>query len=58
MVSAAARAREAAEDVPVGDTVPTGPDHHGPMRESKYSGYPCTRETAEDVYGKRKVKGQ
>jgi hypothetical protein len=42
----------------VGDTVPTGPDHYGPMRESKYSGYPCTRETAEGVYGKRKVKGQ
>jgi hypothetical protein len=42
----------------VGDTVPTGPDHHGAMRESKYSDYLCTRETAEGVYSKRKVKGQ
>ena len=57
-MSAAARACEAAEEVPVGDTVPTDLDRHGAMRESKYSDYLCTRETAEGVYSKRKVKGQ
>jgi hypothetical protein len=58
-VIAAARAREGSGDAPArGVAVPTCPDHHVPMRESKYGGYYCTRETAEGVYCKRKVKDQ
>jgi hypothetical protein len=56
---AAARAREGSGDAPAtGDTVPTCPDHHIPMRTSKYRGFYCTHKTADGVYCTRKVKGK
>ena len=58
-VIVAARAREGTGDAPAtGDAVPTCPDHHVPMRQSKYKGFYCTHKTAEGVYCKRKVKGK
>jgi hypothetical protein len=58
-VIAAARAREGSVDAPAtGDAVPTCPDHHVPMRQSKYKGFYCTHKTADGVYCKRKVKGK
>jgi hypothetical protein len=56
-VIAAARAREGTGDA-TGDAVPTCPDHHVPMRQSKYKGFYCTHKMAEGVYCKRKVKGK
>jgi len=56
---AAARAREGSGDAPAtGDAVPTCPDHHVPMRTSKYRGFYCTHKTADGVYCTRKVKGK
>jgi hypothetical protein len=58
-VIAAARAREGSMDaLATGDTVPMCPDHHVPMRQSKYKGFYCTHKMAEGVYCKRKVKGK
>jgi ribosomal protein L12E/L44/L45/RPP1/RPP2 len=58
-VIAAARAREESGEAPAaGDTVPTCPDHHVPMRKSKYKGFYCTHKTADGVYCTRKVKGK
>jgi hypothetical protein len=58
-VMAAARAREGTGEAPAAsDTVPTCPDHHVPMRTSKYKGFYCTHKTAEGVYCKRQVKGK
>jgi hypothetical protein len=58
-VIAAARSREGSGEAPAaGDTVPTCPDHHVPMRKSKYKGFYCTHKTADGVYCTRKVKGK
>jgi hypothetical protein len=58
-VSGTARSRDIADDAPAtGDRVPAYPDHHEPMRELRCGDYYCPREIAEEVYCKRKVKGQ
>ena len=58
-VIATARAHEGTVDAPAtGDAIPACPDHHVPMRKSKYRGFYCTHKTADGVYCTRKVKGK